>query len=116
VVLLALHGVDAATVNLLSLYSFSPPASRRAFWLLPTIVGMVAVGTVVVSATPAGTIRDPAEPPPSVTALVAVVSVGLLGALVTGVWQHRRRVLEDARILRSDIAAAAEISSIPEAP
>lgn len=93
-----------------------PVGVVASFWLLPTFVGVLAVGFIVVWSGSAAEIRDPAEPPPGVPGFVAVVSIGLLGALVTGMWQHHRRNLEDARILRSDMEDAAQALDGPDRP
>lgn len=81
-------------------------------WLLVTIITGIVVGWIAVATGPA--IRSPEDPPRVVAPLVGVVVVGSAGALVSGMWQHHRRRREDDRILRSDMAQAAEISRPPD--
>jgi len=83
-------------------------------WLLATLGAMVVVGWILLSTGSSDEI--PGDAPRVASPLMVVVGVGSLGALVNGVWQHRRHRREEDRIHRSDMEQAAEISSPPDGP
>lgn len=86
-----------------------PVAVVVAFWIALSFVAFIVTGIIVFSADPPS--PSSAPDPGFNSAVVAIVTAGLIGGSIHGAWQHYRIHREDARLLRSDREAAQNLDT-----